>query len=175
MFKVRRIAWALGMTSCLLGATAAVAAAAPSGGKVQLFVTHQTAIRDKVLFTGAIGDYGKAISENASGKVDPNGSYEQVTLKQGGFLLDVTGLTKALNSSKPQINKTTCSVVFSATGSGIFKDGTGAYAGISGKVAITATFSGIAPKTAKGCNLANSAPFYGSYQSITATGHVSFS
>ena len=54
------------------------------------------------------------------------------------------------------------------------EDGTGAYAGITGKVAITVTFAGIAPKTAKGCNLANNAPTFGQYQSITGTGSVSF-
>jgi hypothetical protein len=41
-------------------------------------------------------------------------------------------------------------------------------------VAITVTFAGIAPKTAKGCNLADNAPTYGGYQSITGTGSVRF-
>jgi len=172
MFRLRKIALAVGMTSCLLAATAATAAA--SGGKIRLFVTYQTPTKDKALITGAIGDYGKAISETASGKVDPNGNFEKVTLKRGGFVIDATALNKKLNHSKPQINKTTCSVVFGGTGSGVLEDGTGAYAGISGKLAITVTFAGITPKTAKGCNLANNAPVYGQYQSITGTGQVSF-
>jgi hypothetical protein len=41
-------------------------------------------------------------------------------------------------------------------------------------VAITVTYAGIAQKTAKGCNMANNAPFYGQYQSITGAGSVSF-
>jgi hypothetical protein len=85
-----------------------------------------------------------------------------------------TALNKKLNSAKPTINKTNCSVEFTGTGPTTVGDGTGAYAGITGKVAITVTFAGIAPKTAKGCNLADNAPTYGGYQSITGTGSVSF-
>jgi len=59
-----------------------------------------------------------------------------------------------LNSTKPTINTTNCSVALIGTAATKVEDGTGAYAGITGKVAITITFAGIAPKTAKGCNLA---------------------
>ena len=91
MFRVRNIAIAVAISACLAGTTAAVAAATQSGGKIRLYVTYQTATKDKALFTGAIGDYGKAISQDANGKVDRNGTYEKVTLKQGGFVINRHG------------------------------------------------------------------------------------
>jgi hypothetical protein len=162
-------------TACLLGAgSAALAASTPTGGKIRVFVTNTSATNGKILITGAIGDYGTTVSQDAYGKVDLNGDYEKVTLKHGGFIVNASGLNKKLNRSKPTVNTTNCSVSFTGTGPTTIGNGTGAYAGITGKVAITITFAGIAPKAAKGCNLANNAPTFGAYQSITGTGSVSF-
>jgi hypothetical protein len=173
--RIGKLALAVGVTACLLGAgPAALAASTPKGGKIRVFVTNTSATKAKILVTGAIGDYGTTVSQDANGKVDPNGAFQKVTLKHGGFLVDATALNKKLNSVKPTINTTNCSIVFSGTAPTIVEDGTGAYKGITGKVAITITFAGIAPKTAKGCNLANNAPTFGQYQSITGTGSVSF-
>jgi hypothetical protein len=173
--RVGKLAMAVGVSSCLLGAGAtALAASTPKGGKIRVFVTNTSETKGKILITGAIGDYGTTVSQDANGKADPNGNFEKVTLKHGGFLVDGTALNKKLNSAQPTINKTNCSVAFTGTGPTTVGDGTGAYAGITGKVAITVTFAGIAPKTAKGCNLADNAPTYGGYQSITGTGSVSF-
>ena len=173
--RVGKLAMAVGVTACLMGAgPAALAASAPTGGKIRVFVTNTSATKAKILITGAIGDYGTTVSQDANGKVDPNGDFEKVTLKHGGFLVDATALNKKLSSGKPTVNKTNCSFAFTGTGPTTVEDGTGAYTGITGKVAITVTFAGIAPKTAKGCNLANNAPTYGGYQSITGTGSVSF-
>jgi hypothetical protein len=173
--RVGKLALAVGVTACLLGAgPAALAASTPKGGKIRVFVTNTSATKAKILITGAIGDYGTTVTQDANGKVDPNGAFQKVTLKHGGFIVDATALNKKLNSSKPTVNTTNCSIVFSGTAQTTVEDGTGAYAGITGKVAITITFAGIAPKTAKGCNLANNAPTFGQYQSITGIGSVSF-
>ena len=51
--------------------------------------------------------------------------------------------------------------MFSGSGPSTIEDGTGADAGMSGKLTLTVVFAGIAPKTAKGRNLANNAPSYG--------------
>jgi hypothetical protein len=168
-----KIVIAVGMTACLLGATAS-ADASQTGGKIRVFVTNQTPTKAKILVTGAIGDYGKTISQDSNGKPDPNGNFEKVTLKQGGFIVDGIALNQKLNSSRPKINKATCSLAFTGTGPTTLEDGTGAYSGITGKVAITVTYAGIAQKTSKGCNTSNNAPFYGQYQSITGIGTVSF-
>lgn len=173
--RVGKLALAFGVTACLVGAgSSALAASTPTGGKIRVFVTNTSATKAKILITGAIGDYGTTVSQDANGKADPNGNFEKVTLKQGGFIVNGTALNKKLNSAKPTVNSTNCSVAFTGTGPTTLEDGTGAYTGISGKVVITVTFAGIAPKTAKGCNLANNAPTFGEYQSITGTGSVSF-
>lgn len=173
--KVGKLAMAVGATACVLGVgSTALAASTPKGGKVRVFVTNTSATKGKILITGAIGDYGTTVSQDANGKADANGNFEKVTLKHGGFLVDGTALNKKLNSAKPTFNKTNCSFAFTGTGPTTVEDGTGAYAGITGKVAITITFAGLAPQTAKGCNLANNAPTLGGYQSITGAGSVSF-
>ena len=169
---------AVGSIVCMLGGgSVAWAASTPGAGPIRMFFTYQTPTKDKVLITGAIADYGTAISQDRNGKVDPNGNYEQVTLKQGAIVIDATALTRAIQKqfSKEPINPTNCSLALTGSGPGTIKTGTGAYAGITGKLKITLTVAGIAPKTAKGrCNLADSAPFYGEYQAVTATGSVSF-
>jgi hypothetical protein len=173
---VRKLAIAVGVTGCLLGAgPAALAASTPKGGKIRVFLTYVSPTKSKILVTGAIGDYGTAVSQDANGKVDANGTFQKVTLKHGGFLVDATALTKKLESAKPTMSKANCSFSLTGTGETTVEDGTGAYAGITGKVAITLTFAGIAPKTAKGCNMSNNAPTLGAFQSITGTGSVSFS
>jgi hypothetical protein len=173
--RVGKLATAVGATACLLGAgSVAVAASHPKGGKVRVFVTNTSATKGKILITGAIGDYGTTLSEDANGKVDPNGAFEKVKLKHGGFIVDATALNKKLNHSKPVFNKSNCSVVFSGTGPVTLGNGTGAYTGIAGTIRITVTFAGILPRTAKGCDTSPNAPTHGSYNSITGTGTVSF-
>jgi hypothetical protein len=171
--RVGKLAAVVGVTAGVLGAgSAAVAAATPQGGKIRVFVTNTSNTTGKILVTGAIGDYGTTVSENANGKVDPNGDFKKVTLKQGGFLVDGTALNKKLNNAKPTINRSNCSLSFSGTGPTTIGHGTGAYAGISGNVAITVTFAEIGKKTAKGCSLNGNG--LAGYQSITGSGSVSF-
>ena len=173
---IRKIAVGAGAIACLLGtSSAAIAASAPSGGPTRMFVTYQTPTKSKILITGAIADYGEAISEDPNGKPDPNGNLEKVTLKQGGFVIDDTALDKTIQKqfSKEPINTTNCSVALTGTGPGKIETGTGAYAGISGNAKIALTVAGIAPKTKAGkCDLSKS--FYGSYQAVTVTVKVSF-
>jgi hypothetical protein len=172
--RVGKLAAVVGVTACALGAgSAAVAAATPQGGKIRVFLTVASQTKSRIVITGAIGDYGTALSVNANGKVDPSGNFEKVTLKQGGFLVNGTALNKKLDHTKPTINASNCSFVFSGSAPTTISDGTGAYAGITGKIAITLTFAAIAPKTANGCNF-KSNKVTGGYQSITGTGSVSF-
>jgi hypothetical protein len=171
--RVGKLAAVVGVTACALGAgSATVAAATPQGGKIRIFVTNTSATKGKILITGAIGDYGTTVSEDANGKPNPNGNFEKVTLKQGGFLVNGTELNKKLNQAKPVVNQANCSVSFSGTGPTTIGDGTGAYAGISGNISITVTFAEIAPKTAKGCSPNGKA--LAGYQSITGAGSVGF-
>jgi hypothetical protein len=171
--RVAKLVTAVGVTACVLGAgSATVAAATPQGGKIRVFVTNTSATKGKIVITGAIGDYGTTVSQDANGKVDANGAFEKVTLKQGGFIVNGTALNKVLNHAKPTVNKANCSFSFTGTGPTTIGSGTGAYAGISGKISISVTFAEIAPKTAKGCNFNGNG--LAGYQSITGTGSVSF-
>jgi hypothetical protein len=175
--RVGKLAAVVGVTACALGAgsvalAAATPAATPQGGKIRVFVTNTSDTNGKILITGAIGDYGTTVSEDANGKPDPNGNFEKVTLKQGGFIVNGTALNKKLDHAKPTTNKANCSFSFTGTGPTTIGDGTGAYAGIFGKVAITVTFAQISAKTAKGCSMKGNG--LAGYQSITGTGSVSF-
>ena len=173
--RVGKLATAVGATACLLGTgSAALAASSPKGGKVRVFVTNTSATKGRILITGAIGDYGSTISQDANGKVDPNGNYEKVKLKHGGFIVNATALNTKLSHSRPAFNKSNCSVVVSGTAPVTLSGGTGAYRGIAGTIRITVTFAGIVQKTAKGCSASPNAPTHGQYQSITGTGTVRF-
>jgi hypothetical protein len=180
--KAWKAALGVAVLGCILvgGSSAMAAGGSPSPGKIKVFVTQVNSTKSKFLITGAIGDYGTGVSTNKNGKVDANGAFEKITLKQGGFLVDATGFNKALNHASPQINQANCSTVFSGSGPGILEKGTGLYQGIGGTVTITATFAAVAPRITSGakkgqCNFAQNVQPLGSYQSITATGKVTFS
>jgi hypothetical protein len=171
--RLVKVAALVGVTGCALGAgSVALAASGQTGGKIRVFVTNTSPTKGRILITGAIGDYGTTLSENANGKPNPNGNFEKVTLRHGGFIVNGTALNKVLNGGHPVVNKANCSVSFTGTGPTTVGNGTGAYAGISGKIAITVTFAGVGQKTAKGCQL--NGKIGGAYQSITGSGTVSF-
>jgi hypothetical protein len=167
--RIIKSATVVGATLCMLGAgSVAMADSTPSKGPIRMFFTYQTPVKEKILITGAV----------ANGKANPNGNFEKVTLKKGGFVLNLSALTKSIQKQfkKEPINRSNCSLALSGTGPGTIETGTGtgAYANISGSLRITLTVAGIAPKTKKGqCNLSTPAPFSGEYQAVTATGSVS--
>jgi hypothetical protein len=172
-----KLATVVGVSACALGAGSAALAAssAPQGGKIRVFVTTATSNKEKIVVTGAIGDYGTTVSQDANGKVDPNGTFEKVTLKHGSFIIDDTALTKKLDNEPPTVvNISNCSIVFVGSGPATIENGTGAYAGIRGTLRLTYTFAGIAPKTAQRCAFASNGPDGGTYLSAAGTGSVSF-
>src|SRR5271166_900873 len=129
----------------LAGGMPAIAAAAtsttPTGGAVQIWVTPNlapNASTDKIVITGAIGDYGTATSETASGVPQPSGGYVAIKLTKGTFMVNSVSLNKKLNSAPPTMfNLKTCSVYFVGKGPVTVYKGTGIYAGISGTITIT--------------------------------------
>jgi hypothetical protein len=170
--------FAIGLAGALsIGAGATALAAGGSGGAIQVFVTNTSSTKAKILITGAIGDYGTTLTVDKNGKVDPNGDYQKVTLKKGGFWINAVALNKKLSNAQPVANKTTCSVVFSGSAPTTPFDGTGAYQGIGGSVKITVTFAAIVPRITSGshkgqCNPAQNAAPLSSYQSIGGAGDV---
>jgi hypothetical protein len=139
---------ALAVASVVGGGTAA---AAPAGGPIALYANAGNSPAQKIVFVGAIGDYGTALTVNKNGKVANNGNFVKVTLKKGTFWIDATALNKTLNSASPQVaSHTTCSAAVSGSGPVTFFRGTGLYKGISGTANVTVTFGGVDPQYKSG-------------------------
>jgi hypothetical protein len=178
----RRLVAAAATGTLLVGASVVtLAAAAPAkapGGTLHFWVTPGKGAVDQILVTGAIGDYGKATSITKSGKVDTNGSYVKVVLKHGGFEVNAVAFNKKAASHGPTIDKATCSAWATARGTITLFDGTGAYAGINGKLTIQTSYAIIGPRFKSGahkgdCNLSNNArPLAEFAGAITGSGKV---
>jgi hypothetical protein len=157
------------------------AAAAPAGGQIAFSGSADNGGSQKMVFVGAIGDYGTAISVDKNGKVDSNGNFVKMKLKKGTFQLDVTDLNKTLQNPKPQIaSDVTCSATFTGTAPVTFLKGTGLYKGISGTANVTLTFSGVGSRYKSGpkkgqCNHAEDASPRASFGFVTGQGTVTFS
>jgi hypothetical protein len=154
--------------------------AAPSGGTAHIWVTQSRGVVDKIILTGAIGDYGTATSINKNGHPDANGRYVRIALKRGGFRVNATVFNRRADHLQPKVNKSTCSFWATAAGPVTLSRGTGAYAGISGTIDIRTSFAGVGPRFHSGphkgmCNLGeNAAPLAQFEGPITGSGRVTF-
>ena len=168
------------------GSTAAIASASnennqalgagstPQGGALQIFGTESSALDTKLLFTGAVGDHGSAVTLNMAGKPDPHGTIEKVTLQKGSFVIDTTPLGTKLGKMKPTVNSETCTILLAATGPTKVEEGTGLYAGISGHLNIRFTVATLQPR-AKNGKCALTAKPVSQYTAIIGSGSVTFS
>jgi hypothetical protein len=130
---------------------ASVAGAAPVGGAVKVFGVPGMGARSPILFTGAIGDYGKAIRQNANGVANRNGNFVKFSLTQGTFIGNGTALFKKLNTAPPTaFDNATCSGAFTASAAMPLGSGTGAYAGIGGSLNLHVTFAFVGPRFKSG-------------------------
>jgi hypothetical protein len=139
-------------------ATAATAAPAPKaipasgaartvhGGAVHLidYSVDSDGPRSSVLLTGAIGDYGRAVTVHPDGTVDPDHTSEmQLGLRHGSFRLDIAELDKKIIQAYDPWphNASTCSGSISVTVPTpvVPGSGTGSYRGISGVFDMTVT------------------------------------
>lgn len=162
-----------------VGGTVETASASPSNGQVSVYVTPSNGAKSTIVITGAIGDYGTALSVDKNGKTDQNGNFVVITLKKGTFKVDSTTLNQVANNLQPTVNATTCSATGTGSGPVTLMDGTGLYAGISGTLNITETFAFIGPPFKSGskkgqCNLSNNARPLAQYGSLTGSGAVTF-
>ena len=156
------------------------AAAAPEGGKVELWASAGNSGSQHVVFVGAIGDYGTAINVNKNGKPNPNGNFVKMKLQKGTFVIDVTAVNESLNSgAAPQVEShTTCSAAFTGGGQVTFLNGTRQYKGISGTANVTLTFGGVGSRYKSGpkkgqCKQGDASPL-SSFGFVTGQGTVSF-
>ena len=155
----------------LLGASAAFGASTQkvSGGAVDYFEVSSSASGTAVaVITGAITDYGA----DHVGIAD-DGNVNQIVLQKGSFEVNVSKLNKA---DIPVLHASTCSFSVEGSESATLLDGTGAYAGIKGKIKITSVSVGILPRLQSGkCNESNSAVPLEIVRTARGSGTVSFS
>lgn len=168
----------------LLGSAAAVAATSASAAhteRIEVWVSPpkgNSAVQ-RIMLTGAIADYGKATSTTKAGKPDPNGNYVHIVLRKGTFRINAVTLNNKLGSMRPNVDKATCSIWLTGSGPVTLFDGTGRYAGISGRIKITVSFAAIFPRFTSGpkkgqCNHSNKVQPTASFAGqLTGVGNVS--
>lgn len=98
----------------------------------------------RAIVTGAVGDYGPAVTVLPDGKVDPQHTSEmELNLHHGSFRLNIAAIAKDVTSAYRHwpVNKATCSgsITFTAKAPVVAGSGTGAYAGITGSYTVTVT------------------------------------
>ncbi|HEY7429827.1 MAG TPA: hypothetical protein VH641_03740 [Streptosporangiaceae bacterium] len=127
------------------------------------------------VLTGAIGDYGKAVSVHPDGTIDPGHTSQlELELSQGTFRITVGPLdhklVAAFRTFPPDL--ATCSGVVRATAAApvVAGSGTGRYRGISGSFQLTVTVSEV--DGAQRCSPASA--FLAQNVFITGPGRVSF-
>lgn len=163
--------------SVLAASFASVAGAAPGGGAVKVFGVPGTGNGSSpILFTGAIGDYGRAVRQNANGVANNKGDYIKFNLRQGTFVGNGTGLFTKLNKAAPAFNNATCSGAFTVSAPVTLGSGTGTYSRIGGSLNVNLTFAFVGPRIKSGkrkgqCN-ANAQPL-SQIGAISGSGTVS--
>jgi hypothetical protein len=96
-----------------------------------------------VILTGVIADYGKAVSVNPDGSINPeHNSQLRLDLAHGSFRLDIAALDRsfvAVMGTQFPTNASTCSGSVSASSAVpiVAGSGTGAYEGVNGQFELT--------------------------------------
>jgi hypothetical protein len=142
-----------------LASAPAVASSGTSGSSAPASArsTEFTAYSDNdgptasVVVTGAVGDYGQAISVNPDGSVNPeHNSQLELALGQGSVRLDIAALDKKLVKAFGSFptNRTTCSGTVRVSGATpvVPGSGTGLYQGASGSFTTTITVAEVDAK-----------------------------
>jgi hypothetical protein len=147
LFGATVLAGALAATGCAASAASAGAtapAAARDNAHLMVYSINSDGPDFRAIVTGAIGDYGPAVTVFPNGKVDPSHTHDlELKLTQGSFKLSVTELDKKFVevASHEPVYPRTCSdyMTASAPMAIVPGSGTGAYRGISGRFAVTIT------------------------------------
>jgi hypothetical protein len=158
LFGATVLAGALAATGCAASAASAGAAAttraaassttAPATARdnahLMVYSINSDGPDFRAIVTGAIGDYGPAVTVFPNGRVDPSHTHDlELKLTDGTFKLSITKLDRrfvAVTTHEP-IYPRTCSDYMTATApmAVVPGSGTGAYRGISGRFDATIT------------------------------------
>jgi hypothetical protein len=151
-FGATVLAGVLAATGCAASAastgaattSAAAPAAARDNAHLMVYSINSDGPDFRAIVTGAIGDYGPAVTVFPNGQVDPSHTHDlELKLTRGSFKLSITELDQrfvAVTTHEP-IYPRTCSdyMTASAPMDIVPGSGTGAYRGISGRFAVTIT------------------------------------
>jgi hypothetical protein len=140
------LAEVLVLTGCASGAIATTPARSAPVSKttnIMVYSLNSDGAYFSAIVTGAVGDYGQAVTVDPDGTVDPGHSSEmEFRLTRGSFRLDTASMDKKLvmATSHEPIYPATCTTFVKATGTApiIAGSGTGSYRGIGGGFAMTA-------------------------------------
>ena len=161
-----------------IGVAHGTARALPRGGHVY-FTSYQNDDLPgaTVVLSGAIGDFGAAVTVLRNGTVDPeHSSLLNLALTQGSFRIVIRPLhAQLLNAlDHAPYNRKTCSghVMVTGTAPVVAGSGTGAYKGIRGSFKLTLTANEV--DTRPGCQPFSGSPLQAQTVFITGSGTVSF-
>jgi len=147
-----------------------------SGGVVRITgYSDNDGPTSRVVVTGVIGDFGKAVRTNSPGST---GEYNELVVKltRGSFGLNIgsieSDLATAISGHFPT-NATTCSGEVAVTrGAAVDPgSGTGAYKGLSGNFALTITINEV--QSPPNCPATDTSPYLAQSVFITGSGKVS--
>jgi hypothetical protein len=155
------LALAVALAGCASPATSSAAtgrATTAPGGTTHLtyYSVNSDGRRFQAILTGAVGDYGQAVSVHPDGTIDPEHDSDlSLRLTRGSFLLNGAALDKRLVTAFRHWrgNAATCSgsAVVTARAPVVAGSGTGAYRRVSGSFTLTATVDEIDVKA--GCTV----------------------
>jgi hypothetical protein len=148
----------------------------PAGGKAHIIVysINSDGPDFQAIVSGAVGDYGPAVTVYPDGKIDPqHTSNIELILTRGTFRLSIASIDKKFvkATSHEPIYPRTCSDFISVTAGVpvVPGSGTGAYRGISGSFTMTGTLNEV---EARPCHPA--AAFLWQIITLAGPGTVSF-
>jgi hypothetical protein len=158
-------------------AAAATAATRPAGGTVHIidYSINTDGPYLHAILTGAIGDYGPAVTVYPDGQVDPQHTSQlRLSLTHGTFRLDIAALDKQIVRAYRHwpVDRATCSgsIGFTIAVPVVPGSGTGLYRGIGGSFSVTVTIDEVDVKPV--CN--GTSRFLSQVILMTGTGTVSF-
>jgi hypothetical protein len=158
-------------------ATPAATAGRPAGGTVHIidYSINSDGPYLRAILTGAIGDYGPAVTVYPDGRVDPqHTSQMRLSLTHGSFRLGIGALDKQIVKAYSHwpVDRATCSgsISFTITAPVVPGSGTGMYRGISGSFSVTVTIDEVDVKPV--CD--GTSRFLAQVILMTGTGTVAF-
>jgi hypothetical protein len=134
---------------------------APAGGGTVGLTDYSDndGAKSTVILTGAVGDFGEAVSVHPDGTVDPDHrSQLNLALRDGSFRISIADLDKkfvsAMNSFPSDTSTCSGTVTVAAPAPIVAGSGTGSYRGISGEFNLTLTLAEVDAKANCGASSA---------------------